>query len=377
MELQPYNFDDCKNQIMSEKEEISGELLLKTHFVVDTSGSQLEIYKTDINKYKSQIETFKTDIDKYKSQIDEYKDELNKKSRVANAAVITASGAFITAIASIIVALISTVWKTEVDYYIVKEKRFLVAIEDLKSKKGSELIQAIGIIDTYKDEVFMKNPKLQWKTVEAIVKTIQDNLAIKNKSESDLSKRKYGSFSQKNTQKLIDIMKFETENNVNFDIKGRPVGKAGIIDLSGVFLYDIDLSEAKLPRTNFNGSILDHATITHANLKESLFIGTQLRNAKMQRSNLSGSFLSDDFSRVSTNLIGVKLDGTNLRSVNLKGAKLFDPEVKGSKSFAMEKIQKACNFALAEFDTKYIIPLGLRNMPTTPDVGKTCEKSIK
>jgi uncharacterized protein YjbI with pentapeptide repeats len=97
----------------------------------------------------------------------------------------------------------------------------------------------------------------------------------------------------------------------------------------------------------------------------------------MNRSNLARATFSDDLNRVSTNLIGIKLNGTNLNNTNLKGAKLFDPKVKGSKSFAMEKIRKACNFAIAEFDAEISNILGLANMPTTPDVGETCEESIK
>jgi hypothetical protein len=212
MELQPYNFDDCKKQIMSEKQEISGELLSKTHFVVDTSGSQIEVYKTEINKYKSQIEILTTDIDKHK-------DELNKKDRVVKVAVITASGAFITAIASIVVALINTVWKTEVDQYIAKERKFITATEDIQVKKGQELTKAIGIIEVDKDEIFKRKPELQWKTVKIIAKVLRDKLSIKkekksvikNKDKSGLIERKYGSFSKDNAQTLINIIKFESE----------------------------------------------------------------------------------------------------------------------------------------------------------------------
>jgi uncharacterized protein YjbI with pentapeptide repeats len=366
MTLQPSDsFEDYKNYIMSAKEEKSGELVPIAQYMLLGYESRLEVCKTE-------IDTQKTAINAYESLIDEYKDKLKKSNIAFGCAVVTTIGG----IASALITSSSNVSVANTNNYASIEKEFTTALKDIGSKEERKVIDAIGVIETHKDQIFRKKPEMQWKTVSIVARAIQESSAIKNKSRLEISQLKYGSFSQKNVQKLIDLIRFEAEKDVNFDIKGRPTDNSGIIDLSDTFLYNIDFSGAKLPRTNFNRSILKNANMTDANLKNSFFIGAELNNANISRSNLTKSTLSDRNNQAATNLIGVKLNGTNLNHANLKGAKLFYPNEE-SRLVAMEKIKKACNLSLAEFDPKISNILGLSNIPTTPDVGETCEKSIK
>ncbi len=250
--------------------------------------------------------------------------------------------ALITAIGGILTALITSSSNrslAEENNYQITERKFLTAIEDVQSKKGQELIKAIGTIEIHKEEVFNTNNKRQWPAVVAIAKAIKNN--------SKASHKKYGSLEKSEVQKLVNILKFR---NIAFDASGRRTEDSDIIDLSETYLYNIDLSKAKLPRTNFNRSILDDSDIKDADLTGSFFTGTSLKNAKMSRSNLTKASLNK-FGGSTTNLIGVDFTDTNLNEADLRGAKLFHPNQQ-SRSVAIGKIKKARNLDKARFDQK-------------------------
>ncbi len=315
MTLQPnYSLEDCKNHIMSAKEEISGELVPVAQCMVRGYESRLEMCKTEI---------------------DEYKEKLRKSKIALIVAVIPVAG---TILVTVLNAL-NNKSATEAGNYIITENKFLAAIEDVQSKKGQELIKAIGTIEIHKDEVFNTNHKRQWPAIVAIAKAIKNN--------SKVSSNKYGSLEKSEIQRLVNILKFR---NTAFDASGRKKEDSDIVDLSKTYLYGIDLSKAQLPRTSFNKSILEHSTITDADLTGSFFTGTSLKNANMSRSNLTKASLNK-FGDSTTNLIGVDLTGTDLKDADLRGAKLFHPNPE-SRSIAIGKIKKARNLNRAKFDQK-------------------------
>ncbi len=106
------------------------------------------------------------------------------------------------------------------------------------------------------------------------------------------------------------------------------------LDLSMVFLWDIDLTGANLQSSNlcgayFNnsnlrGANLSHANLCDANLRNSNLRGTNLSNAKLKGTNFSGADLSG------ADLCGAELCNANLRGVNLRGVNLKDTDLSGS-----------------------------------------------
>lgn len=343
MTLQPsYNLEDCKSQIMSAQKEISGELVPVAQYMILGYESRIEIYKTEIDGYKDNI----------------------KKSKL------TAIGAVITTIGTIVAALITlynTQWKTNTENYISIEKEFSDALKAVESTESNKVIDAIGVIERRKDEIFKRESQKQWLTVFTIARVIKNNSVI------NLSRPvRYGSISQDNIQRLVNIIKFENTKDVNFNIKGRPTDNTGIIDFSNTYLYNIDLTKAKLPRTNFNYSVLNTAHLNDAELKGSFFTGTQLRNADMSRANLAGASLYDKSGRTKTNLIGTIITGTNLTDSKLDRAILFNKEVKKFESF--DRIKDACNWYQATYDKEISDRLGQSKMDKMSDSREECQK---
>ncbi len=343
MTLQPsYNLEDCKSQIMSAQKEISGELVPVAQYMV--------------LGYESRIETYKTEIDGYK-------DNIKKSKLTAICAVITAIGA----ITAALIALYNTQWKINTESYISIEKEFSDALKAVESTDNNKVIDAIGVIERRKDEIFKREPQKQWLTVFTIARVIKNNSIINISRPVE-----YGSISKDNIQRLINIIKFEDTKGVNFNIKGRPADNTGIIDLSNTYLYNIDLSKAKLPRTNFNHSVLNRAYLNDAELEGSFFTGTQLRNADMSRANLAGASLYDKSGQTKTNLIGTVITSANLTNSKLRGARLFNKKEKKLESF--DRIADACNWYRAEYDREVSDRLKQSERGKISDRREECQK---
>ncbi len=330
----------------------------------DADKSQIEIYKINTDTYKSQLEAYKTSIDTYKSQLDEYK-EKSKKEKIKAGALCGAIGSILTAL----IGVYNTQWKTNTDNFTGIKKEFSDALKDIESTDKQKIINAIGVIERRKDEIFQKEPKQQWLTVFTIARVIKNNSVIDKKSQLPVD---YGSIAKENIQRLVDIIKFENIKDVGFDIKGRPTDDTGIISLSNAYLYNIDFSKAKLSRTSFNGSVLNRANLTDAKLKGYFFTGTNLRNADMSRADLSESSLYDKSGRTRTNLIGTVITGANLTNSKLRGARLFKREEKKLESF--DRIADACNWYQAEYDKEISDRLGQSKRKKISDSREECQK---
>ena len=332
MTLSLETFKDYKKQIMSAKEEISGELAQGV-----------------VEHYESQLAEKSREID-----------ELVEKSKKKNGLLVVVGGVVGAAIGAAGVigsTFISSKGTSDVNaenQYKTTEVKFVAALADIQSKKGQELTNAIAIIDIHQKEVFSKNHDMQWPTIVAIANSIKNNSKASNKNYTDLN--------QNQIQRLINILK---SRDVTFDKIGVKAEDRGIIDLSETYLYNIDLSNIKLPKTNFNRSILASANITNADLTGSFFTGADLRNADISGSNLTKAALNIH-NGFTTDLIGVTLTGTNLKGANLIGAKLFHPN-RQSQLVAMRKIKAACNQSLAKFDQGILAYI---------EGGKECKKSI-
>ena len=107
------------------------------------------------------------------------------------------------------------------------------------------------------------------------------------------------------------------------------------VDVSGAFLFGIELEGSKLVRANFSGadvrsSDLNKVDFSDANLQSANFRETKFRNTSFQRAQL------DDADLVGADLTGADLSGaslanTDLRNTNLSGIQWRDiANIKGA-----------------------------------------------
>lgn len=94
----------------------------------------------------------------------------------------------------------------------------------------------------------------------------------------------------------------------------------------GVFLHNVNLQDALLNRSNFDGAELNGANLRHA----------CLWNANFHNAHLAGADLRDAILRESK-LTRARLDGTKLDRADLRGADLF-----GAYDLRQEQVHSAC-----------------------------------
>ena len=113
--------------------------------------------------------------------------------------------------------------------------------------------------------------------------------------------------------------------------------KAPLIDLSGAYLHDVDLSEFNLPKTSFAYVSLAGAHLKRANMKDATFTnadltGSKLMGARLDRTNLAGAQLNEAIllraSLVKADLSGANLDNAVLRNVDMTDAVLDGASMK-------------------------------------------------
>ncbi len=97
------------------------------------------------------------------------------------------------------------------------------------------------------------------------------------------------------------------------------------IDISGAFLPELNLENAKLERANISG-----ADLYDANLAGAKLLIANLSEAELERANLSGTDFYDA-NLVRADLSGANLAGAELIKANLSGVRFYDANLSGAK----------------------------------------------
>lgn len=117
-------------------------------------------------------------------------------------------------------------------------------------------------------------------------------------------------------KKIITYLQHNKKNSLNLiGVSLRRVDLSEV-DLSGANLSGADLSRADLSRANLSGADLSKANLSEANLSGVFLIGANLSEANLSRADLSNASL------VKANLSGANLSVINLSEANLLGADL-------------------------------------------------------
>jgi Pentapeptide repeats (8 copies) len=95
------------------------------------------------------------------------------------------------------------------------------------------------------------------------------------------------------------------------------------VDLSNAFLQEVELLNANLLRANFDAadlrvSVFKGSNMEYASLRSANFRGADLTNANLERADLEDS-----------DLVGATLTGANLRKANLKNSDLRNTDLQG------------------------------------------------
>jgi uncharacterized protein YjbI with pentapeptide repeats len=107
------------------------------------------------------------------------------------------------------------------------------------------------------------------------------------------------------------------------------------LNLVGVSLQEVLLSDANLHGANLAGANLQNAVLGDTNLQSAILGGANLEDAYLQESNLQGAYLKGAYLKdaylILANLARADLRGADLRSANLRDVDLKDADLRGAK----------------------------------------------
>lgn len=115
----------------------------------------------------------------------------------------------------------------------------------------------------------------------------------------------------------------EKNHSLKIDLNGANLSEAILcdIDLGGITIRDSNFIGADLRRANFRGSDLKGSDLRNTDLRETILIGTNLRETNLAHANLENADLADA-NLYKANLWNANLTSTNLLQTNLEGADL-------------------------------------------------------
>ena len=178
-------------------------------------------------------------------------------------------------------------------------------------------------IKTYKDEI---DDFRLWKSEEAAFRTV-------------------GNIKRLNRHKIYNINLvncFLTKTNLNYCIlQGSNLNSA---DINTSQLIECNLRNARLNQTNFENSTLNQADLSHAyasgaNFKDSFLIKAQMEKAYLIKANLSGAFLME-----------ANLKGAYLTGADFTGANLYKADLRNAVGLSIEQLEKARTLYQAQLD---------------------------
>jgi uncharacterized protein YjbI with pentapeptide repeats len=187
------------------------------------------------------------------------------------------------------------------------------------NKSGEERLR----IKTYKDEI---DDFRLWKSEEAAFRTV-------------------GNIKRLNQHKIYNINLvncYLTRTNLNYtNLSNSNLNSA---DVSTSSLLECNLSNARLNQTNFENSTLNQADLTGAYasgaiFKDSFLIKTILDKAYLIKADLRGTFLME-----------ASLNGAYMTGADLTGANLYKADLRNAVGLTLEQLQQARTLYLTLLD---------------------------
>jgi uncharacterized protein YjbI with pentapeptide repeats len=182
-------------------------------------------------------------------------------------------------------------------------------------------------IRTYKDEI---DDFRLWESEEAAFRTV-------------------GNIKRLNRHKIFEInlvnCHLARTNLSHVNLKASNLNSA---NLSNSSLIETDLENTRLNQTNFENSNLNQA-----NLKAAYASGANFKDAYLIKANFDGAFL------IKTNFTNAYLMEANLSNSYLMGAdfdnaSLYKADLRGAKGLTIEQLAKAKTLYLAKFDDELL-----------------------
>lgn len=178
-------------------------------------------------------------------------------------------------------------------------------------------------IKTYKDEI---DDFRLWKSEEAAFRTV-------------------GNIKRLNQNKIYDINLvncYLSKTNLNYCILRE--SNMNSVDASDSQMMECDFQYARLNQTNFENATLNHAKLSHAyasgaNFKDTFLIKAQMEKAYLIKANFSGAFLME------ANLNGAYLTGADFTNANL-----YKADLRNVVGLDVEQLEQARTLYLAELD---------------------------
>lgn len=188
-------------------------------------------------------------------------------------------------------------------------------------------------IKTYKDEI---DDFRLWKSEEAAFRTV-------------------GNIKRLNRHKIYNINLvncYLPKTNLNYcQLQESNLNSA---DINTSQLIECNLRAARLNQTNFENSTLNQADLSlayanGANFKDSFLIKAQLEKTYLIKANLEGAFLME-----------ANLKGAYLTGANLTGANLYKADLRNAIGLTIEQLEQARTLYLAELDPDLLAEIKAR-----------------
>ena len=197
------------------------------------------------------------------------------------------------------------------------------------NKSGEERLR----IKTYKDEI---DDFRLWKSEEAAFRTV-------------------GNIKRLNLHKIYNINLvncYLSKTNLNYCILQE--ANLNSADVSSSQLIDCDFRNARLNQTNFENATLNQANLScayasGANFKDSFLIKTQLEKAYFIKADFTGAFLME------ANLQGAYLTGADFTDANL-----YKADLRNVVGLTVEQLEKARTLYLAQLDPELMEQVNAR-----------------
>lgn len=191
------------------------------------------------------------------------------------------------------------------------------------NKSGEERLR----IKTYKDEI---DDFRLWKSEEAAFRTV-------------------GNIKRLNLYKIYNINLvncYLSRTNLNYCILQE--ANLNSADISSSQLIDCDFSNARLNQTNFENATLNQANLSYAfasgaNFRDSFLIKAKMGNAYFIKADFTGAFLME-----------ANLQGAYLTGADLTGANLYKADLRGVVGLTVEQLEKARTLYLAHLDPELL-----------------------
>src|SRR5258708_27645282 len=182
-------------------------------------------------------------------------------------------------------------------------------------------------IRTYKDEI---DDFRLWESEEAAFRTV-------------------GNIKRLNRHKIYEVNLVNchlSRTNLNYvNLRGSNLNSA---DLSHSSLIETNLENTRLNQTNFENSNLNQADLKNAyasgaNFNDAFLIKAQFENAFLIKTSFKNAFLME-----------ANLQGSYLMGADFENASLYKADLRGAKGLTIEQLTKAKTLYLAKFDDEIL-----------------------